>query len=628
MNNKKDIIKFLLILISCIFIFRLIYIQIINNDYKIAYKKNIIQKFIEYPCRGKIYDRNGTLLVYNEPIYDLKIIPKYSIATNKRLFCKVFDITPNDYDINIVKVCKFSKIKPSLFIKNISHSRFATIQDYLSEFPGFFVEAKSTRGYTTGSLANIIGYLSEVDGNNLKNDKYYTIQDFIGKTGLECFYEKLLRGKKGKVYKVVDVSGSVRGDYRDGLMDRPSQSGKDIFLTIDIKTQQYADKFMKGKCGSIVAIEPNSGDIVVMGSYPSYNPNILKGDRISKNFKILQKNPQYPFFNRAIMAMYPPGSIFKIVQALIGLQLNAIAPSTIIQCDKTLINCHNHSNPSNLHSAIKNSCNPYFYKVFRRIINQDNHLNKYVGTRIGFDKWRKYVLQFGFGNITNIDIPGEKKGFIPSVEFYDKLYGKQRWKTSNIRSLDIGQGEMLVTPLQMANLVAIIANRGFYYTPHLIKKTILNIYEDNRENGVYDTKLRDFRKNFKWKKYKLKKDMHFQKIVKYNTKQQLCVNKCYFEFVANAMADVTKGTARRAYIDDIVVCCKTGTAENPHGKDHSVFVAFAPKENPVIAISVYVENAGWGGIDAASIGSLVIEKYIRGNISKKRKYLESKYLGS
>ncbi len=625
MNNKKSTIKFLLLSTACIFIFRLAYIQIISNDYKIAFKKNIIRKLIEHPCRGRIYDRNAILLVYNEPIYDLKIIPKYSTATNKILFCKIFNITSHDYDANIMKVRKFSKIKPSLFIKNISHSRFATIQDYLSEFPGFFIEAKSTRGYTTGSLANIIGYLSEVNCSDLKNDTYYAIQDFIGKTGLEYFYEKLLRGKKGEVYKIVDVAGSIRADYKDGLMDRPSQSGKDIFLTIDIKIQQYADKLMKGKYGSIVAIEPGSGDIVVMGSYPSYNPNILKGNKISKNFKKLQKNPQYPFFNRAIMGMYPPGSIFKIVQALIGLQQKTIIPSTTIRCDKTLINCHNHSNPSNLHSAIKNSCNPYFYKVFRRIINQDIHFNKYVDTRIGFSKWRKYVLQFGFGNITNIDIPGEKKGFIPSVEFYDNLYGKQRWKTSTIRSLDIGQGEMLVTPLQMANLVAIIANRGFYYIPHLIK-TIPSISEDNKEKGVYDIKFHDFRKNFKSKQYKLKKDIPFQKLVKYDTKKRLDIDKCYFEFVANAMADVTKGTARRAYIDDIVVCCKTGTAQNPHGKDHSVFVAFAPKENPVIAISVYVENAGWGGIEAASIGSLVIEKYIRGFISKKRKYLESKYL--
>lgn len=583
-TNKKYIIQIILISFALIFIIRLFFLQIINNEYKIASEKNTIQKIIEYPYRGEVYDRNNILLVYNEPIYNLKVIPKNVKNIDKKFFCKLFEISEEDFNLKLNKAKRYSKIKSSIFIKNISHQKFAEIQDYLTDFRGFIIEAKTIRGYTTSTLANSIGYLSEVDNEILKKNKYYFIGDYIGANGLEKSYEKVLRGYKGSTFKLVDVSGLQKGSYKKGKLDTPAIPGKDIKITIDIELQKYADKLMQNKIGSIVAIEPKTGEILILGSYPSYDPNIIKGKGLKKNFLLLQKNSNSPLFNRAIMATYPPGSIFKLVQALIGLQEEVIFPSTTIACNKNLVKCHFHKSPSDLYNAIKNSCNPYFYKIFRHIMNQNIANNKYEDSRIGLQKWRAYVTQFGFGKELGIDIPGEKSGFIPNSNFYDKIYGKGRWKTSTIRSLDIGQGEMLITPIQMANLVTIIANKGYYFIPHIVK-------EIQGKKIIYNKKINQ-------------------------------IDKKHFIFISQAMAAATKGTARRAHLENIKICCKTGTAENPHGDDHSVFIAFAPKDDPKIAIAIYVENAGWGGRAATAIGGLVIEKYINGKISNKRKWLE------
>ncbi len=586
--NKKNIIQLILLSISLIFILRLSFLQIIDNEYKLAAEKNTIQKIIEYPYRGEIYDRNDNLLVYNEPIYNLRVTPNRIKFLNKKFFCKIFKITEKEFDEKLNKAKKYSKIKSSLFIKNISHEKFAKIQDHISEFNGFSIEVKTIRGYTTASLANGIGHLSEVNLLQLKSSNYYSIGDFIGANGLEKYYEKQLRGKKGIAYNLIDVGGIEKGSFQKGKLDILAIPGKNLKTTIDINLQKYTDKLMENRIGSIVAIEPSTGEIIVLGSYPSYDPNKIKGDLFGKNFLKLQKNQSYPLFNRAIMAKYPPGSIFKIVQTLIALQENVITPYTTIECDKNLIKCHNHITPCDLFNAIKNSCNPYFYKVFRRIINQNKVKNIYEDSRIGFKKWRSYVRQFGFSLKTKIDIPGEKKGFIPTIEYYDKIYGKKRWKTSTIRSLDIGQGEMLATPIQMVNLTVILANNGFYYIPHLVKK-------------IGD------------------KELVFEK-------KYINIKKEYFNFVSNAMEGASRGTARRAFIKDIKICCKTGTAENSHGDDHSVFFAYAPKENPKIAIAVYVENAGWGAVVATSIGGLIIEKYLKNEISKERKWIEKSML--
>ncbi|MCP3660269.1 MAG: penicillin-binding protein 2 [Bacteroidetes bacterium] len=584
-SKKKHIIQISLFLITIIFISRLFFLQIINNEYKIASQKNTIQKKIEYPYRGEIYDRNNKILVYNEPTYNLNIIPKIAKNIDKNYFCKIFNISIKDFEERFRKAKSYSKNKPSVFLKNIFNEELAKIQDYISEFKGFYIEAKTLRGYTTDSLANTLGYLSEINLQQLKRSNYYSLGDYIGTNGIEKKYEKYLRGTKGITYKLVDVDGIEKGSYQKGKLNINSLPGKNIKTTIDINLQKYMDKLMKNKIGSIVIIEPNSGEILAIGSYPSYDPKEIKGNLFGINFKKLQQNENFPLFNRAIMAMYPPGSIFKIIQALIALEEKVINKNALISCDTNLVKCHRHQTPSNLFNAIKNSCNPYFYKVFRKILLQKKSINIYEDSRIGFKKWRFYVKQFGFGSKTEIDIPGEKKGFIPTIKYYDKKYGKNKWKTSTIRSLDIGQGELLVTPIQMVNLIAIFANRGFYYTPHIVK-----------EIGQAKVEI---------------------------NKKHVNIKKEYFEFIADAMEAATSGTARRAKIKNIDICCKTGTAENPHGKDHSVFFGFAPKYNPKIAIAVYVENAGWGGIVATSIGGLLIEKYVNGFISKERKWYET-----
>jgi penicillin-binding protein 2 len=430
-----------------------------------------------------------------------------------------------------------------------------------------------------------MGYIGEINPSQLEQDtsKYYVQGDYVGLSGMERFYENELRGKKGVKYKMVNVKGVDKGHFKNGEYDTLSLAGNNITSTIDLELQLYGEMLMNGKRGSVVAIEPATGEILAMISAPYYDPNILTGADFSKNYQTLNKDQSKPLFNRPIMATYPPGSIFKIVQSLIGLQEGILKPETTFTCNKSLVACHEHPSPSNLFGAIRNSCNPYYHQAFRQIINQDISKNTFEDTQIGLDSWREKVLKFGLGSPLGVDLTNEKGGSIPSSKLYDKKYGAGKWKYSTIYSLSIGQGEMLVTPLQMANLAAIFANKGFYYTPHLIKSIEGNI------NLIPE---------------------------QYRTKNEVGIDAHHFDLIQDAMAEALYGTANRAVIEDIVIAGKTGTAQNPHGEDHSVFIAFAPKENPKIAIAVYVENAGWGGRAAASTASLMIEKYIKGEISR------------
>jgi len=593
-HKRKYAVQAIIILVGIIFLGKLFSIQILNEDYKRAADNNIIQKIIEYPYRGLIHDRNGKLIVYNTPVYDLQVVPREVDLKDTLRFCNLFGITKEEFIEKMASSEKYSQVKPSIFIKQIPHEDFGRIQDYLVDYPGFYVTARTVRAYPKPVLANALGYIGEIDKERLKADstRYYNQGDYIGISGLEKKYEDWLRGKRGEKIKLVNAKGIEKGSFRGGELDKISIPGENLTATIDINLQIYAEKLMENKVGSVIAIEPATGEILSMVSGPSYNPNDLSGRDFGKNFEELQKDTLVPLFNRPIMAdVYPPGSIFKLLQSLIALQEGVIHPATRIKCNTAIIACHNGaSHPFGtseaLSGAIKNSCNPYFYSVFRRIVNQNEDPNTFIDTRIGLEKWRKYLLSFGLGRRLGIDLPNEKPGIIPDLELYDKIYGENRWKFSTIYSLSIGQGELGVSPLQMANFVTIIANRGYYIAPHLIK----SIGEDG------------------------------EPLPQYQQKNYVPIDSQHFDVVVDAMEKVIQsGTGQyRAKIKDIAVCGKTGTVQNPHGEDHSVFIAFAPKEKPKIAVSVYVENAGQGARAAASIASLVIEKYLKGEIERKR----------
>jgi penicillin-binding protein 2 len=430
-----------------------------------------------------------------------------------------------------------------------------------------------------------LGYIGEISAGQLGRDtvSYYSQGDYVGLSGLEKYYENELRGNKGVKYKMVNVRGMDKGPFKEGQYDTISIAGKNLTSTIDLELQQFGELLMSGKTGSVVAIEPKTGEILAMISAPFYDPNQLTGAEFGKTYKTLNSDNSKPLFNRPIMATYPPGSIFKIVQSLIGLQEGVLTPNSTFACNKSLVACHNHPNPVNLFGAIRNSCNPYYHQAFRQIINREVSSNTFKDTEIGLNAWRESVLKFGLGGPLGIDMSGEKGGDIPSSKLYDRIYGAGHWKYSTIYSLSIGQGEMQVTPLQMANLAAIFANKGYYYTPHLIKAI----------------------------------DGDPKKIpAKFQQKISVGIDARHFDLIQDAMVEAIYGTAARAVMTDLVIAGKTGTAQNPHGEDHSVFIAFAPKDNPTIAIAVYVENAGWGGRAAASTASLMIEKYIRKTISR------------
>ena len=584
-EGRKEIIQALILLTAVIFLAKLFYIQLIDDRYARMAESNTIVRETEYPFRGLIYDRNGKLLVYNTPEYDLFVVKKEVTRLDTALFCSVFGITPGQLrqafaDMRARK--EFSPVKPTLFLKQLSNFDFARIQDNIDEFPGFYIQPRTARAYTTKAMANVLGYVSEISRTQLLADTshFYRQGDYIGQSGLEAQYEIYLRGKRGVRYKLRNVDGVEKGAFKNGEFDTLSVPGYDLVTTIDLELQEYGEKLMRGKVGSVVALDPATGEVLTMISGPSYDPELLTGRNFSTNFALVSSDSAKPLFTRPLMAMYPPGSIFKIVQTLIALQEGVVNYETRFPCDRTVVNCHNHPQPCNLHMAVQYSCNPYFHQVFRRIINQNHSANPFVDSRIGLENWHAYVSRFGLGKPLGIDLPSEKGGQMPDSRLYNRIYGEGRWKFSTIYSLAIGQGEMLVTPVQMANLAAIIANKGFYYTPHLMKE----IRGSQRQPVVQ--------------------------------RHDTGIEEKFFDFVQDAMSDAIYGTAQRAVIPGIELCGKTGTAQNPHGYDHSVFMAFAPKDNPKIAIAVYVENAGWGGRAAASIASLMIEKYLTGEVKR------------
>ena len=539
----------------------------------------------DYPARGLIYDRKGRLLVYNEPVYDLMIIPKQAKTIDSIELCNLIGIPVEGYTERFQKSKSYSMVKASIFEKQLSVETYASFQEKMYKFQGFFVQLRTLRKYPTPMAAHLFGYIGEVDTNITKKDSYYKEGDYIGKSGIEQSYEKILRGRRGIRRIMVDVFNREKGSFQNGKYDTASVAGENLVLSLDGELQAYGERLMQNKVGAVVAIEPSTGEILACVSAPSYDPNLLVGRARTKNYGGLVMDPTKPLFNRALMAYYPPASTFKLINDLIGEEEGVVTPLTGYYCDggyhmgSQTVKCDARHGLIRLEAAISHSCNTYHCHVFRSIIDQ----RKFSSTAEGYDNWRKHVLTFGIGKRLFSDLPQELKGNVPTIEYYDKYFGKNRWRSSTVVSLSIGQGELGITPLQMANTMSIIANKGYFYIPHIGKK--------------------------------IGNDPEIEK--RFREKNHTDVNPIYYDIVIDGMESVVEaGTAAASRIKGIIVCGKTGTAQNPHGKDHSLFVGFAPRENPKIAIGIMVENGGWGSEWAAPIASLMIEKYLNDTIAR------------
>jgi penicillin-binding protein 2 len=591
--------KYLLIGIFClttlIIIVRLFYIQVIDSSYKISAASNVLRRQINYPARGLVYDRNHKLIVYNQAAYDVLVTPREMKAFDTLAFCRIAGVEKAELVSEIKKARSYSMYKPYAIIKQLSSHRYAVLQEQLFKYPGFYIQARTLRQYPATIASHILGYVAEVDQKKIDEDKYYESGDYIGKSGIEQAYESELRGVKGISYMMVDVHNRVKGSFEGGKLDTAAVIGKNLISTLHADLQTYGERLLAGKVGSIVAIEPKTGEIMILASSPSFDPGMFVGREGMKNRMALLNNPLKPMLNRGITSSYPPGSTFKLADAVIGLEEGLLGPEIRYSCNgprSAPIKCtHNHETPLPLESAIRESCNSYFFQAFRAIIN------KYPNSEEGYEAWRNHLLDLGIGHRIGGDLTAENAGSVAKTTYFDRIYGKNHWNVMTIRSLSIGQGELLLTPLQLANMVSVIANQGYYIAPHVVRS------------------IQDYDKS--------EKVLSFEKHV-------TSANPYVFQVIANGMEKVVEaGTARSvAKVEGLSICGKTGTIQNPHGEAHSAFVAFAPKEDPKIAICVYVENGVWGARYAAPIASLIIEKYLNDSISPKRKPLEATMLSS
>jgi penicillin-binding protein 2 len=591
--NRKYFIIAMIVFASLLLIIRLFVIQIVKDTYRLSADNNVLRYVTQYPARGLIHDREGKLIVSNQAAYDLMVIPSQTSKIDTVEFCSLLGIPEELFNRQIKAAINYSRRAPSVFLKQISDATYAGFQEKMFLYPGFYVQPRTLRKYTRPVAAHILGYVSEVDDGIIKRNPYYKPGDYIGKSGIEEAYEDVLRGQKGVKIYLVDVFSRIKGSYANGRMDTVAVQGSDLISSIDLDLQDYGEQLMKNKRGSIVAIEPKTGEVLSLVSAPNYDPGLLVGRVRSENFAKLQSDTAIlPLFNRALMASYPPGSTFKPVNGLIGLQEGVITESTMFGCNYgyLFVGCHGHSSPLDLAGAVANSCNSYFCQTYRKVLEN----TKYKSVSEAYSKWKNYLDEFGFGSKLGTDFVNELAGFIPAPSYYDRYHGKDKWKALTVISMAIGQGEVGTTPLQMANMTAAIANRGYYFIPHIVKGI--------GKEGAIDQR--------------------------FTTKHVISIDSINFEKIILGMEGAVNGapggTARIAAINGIIVCGKTGTAENPHGEDHSVFIAFAPKDDPKIAIAVIVENAGFGSTFAAPVASLMIEKYLRDTISNK--YMEKRIL--
>ena len=588
LEKRKYVLGGAAILIVVVYLVRLFSLQMLSDDFKRNADSNAFLKRIQFPARGSITDRNGKLLVYNQPSYDIMVVMTEQTGVDTLDLCQSLGITRDWYDRRMAEIKDrsrnpgYSRYTQQLFMSQLSSEEFSRFQEKLFRFPGFYVQKRSTRQYQYSHAAHILGDVGEVNPADIKSDDYYQPGDYIGKLGVERSYERQLRGVKGTEILLRDARGRIKGRYQEGRFDQPPVPGKNLTLSIDLELQALGERLMQGKLGSIVAIEPKTGEVLCMVSSPTYDPRMMVGRQRGTSNIILGQDPHKPLLNRAIMGQYPPGSTFKTGQALTLLQEGIITPATPYPCSRGFhykgltVGCHGHGSPLPLIPAIATSCNGYFcwglYHMF-------NNRRKYPRVQDAMTTWKDYMVSMGFGYPLGIDLPGEKRGMIPNATYYDKAY-RGSWNALTVISIAIGQGEVNLTPLQIANLGATIANRGYFYTPHVVKEI---------QDEALDTL--------------------------YTRPRYTMVDREYYDVVVQGMrAAVTGGTCRGANNTWYEVCGKTGTAQNPHGQDHSVFMGFAPKDDPQIAICVYVENGHYGATFGVPIGALMMEQYLRGSL--------------
>ena len=581
--KRRFVISGIAIGVVLVYILRLFYLQIIDQSTKDQADNNALVKQTVYPSRGLIYDRNGELLVFNQPIYEISMTMRdMKDDWDTLAFCQSLSITRAEFDQRIAEIKDkrknrgYSRWTPQVFMSQLKKEDIATLQESLFLFPGIQIQKRTLRDYTYKAAAHVLGSVGEVNQNDIDRDDYYARGDYSGRDGLERTYEKQLRGEKGMEVLMRDVKGRIQGSYQDGELDRIAIAGTDLYTTLDIQLQMLAEELLSGKIGSAVAIEPKTGEILAMVSNPSWNPKVLVGKERSKNYNMLL------MMNRATQATYSPGSTFKTIQSLVCLEQGAITPNTLYPCSgpgSTPIKCtHHHGSPVALDRAIEQSCNPYFWCAFRDLLQKDGYGKENEDFRHRYELWREAVMSFGLGQrFADSDLNEQSSGSIPSTAFYDKFYGKTGWKAITIRSLSIGQGEILVTPLQLANQAATIANDGYYITPHLNKNDSMLTH-----------------------------------------RHQLDIKKRHFDAVKDGMHRVmVYGTGRHFAVDSLHMAGKTGTVQNPHGRDHAIFIGFAPVEDPQIAVAVVVENAGFGATWACPVASMMMEQYLTGEVKRK-----------
>ena len=584
-SNRKYVVGAVAVIVTVVYIVRLFSLQILSDEYKKNADSNAFRKEIQYPSRGLILDRKGQLMVFNEPSYNIMVVMQEQLGVDTADFCRTIGITEEEY-VQKMKEIKarrnYSRYTPQLFLGQIPAEEFSVFREKLFRFKGFSIEKRSTRRYASALAAHILGDVGEVSEHDIEEDDYYQSGDYIGKLGVERSYEKQLRGEKGVRIMLRDVRGRTQGHYKDGKYDKDAKPGKNLTLSIDMELQALAERLLQGKLGAIVAIEPSTGEILCMASGPTYDPNSLIGRDRGKYHKILKNDKKSPMLNRAVMGTYPPGSTFKITQALIGLQEGIITPGTTFPCSRGFnykglhVGCHGHSSPIALVPAIATSCNSYFCWNLYRMFGATE---KYGSVQGGMTRWKDHLVRMGYGYKLGVDLPGEARGMIPNAEFYDKHIG-HNWNGLTVVSISIGQGEVTATPLQIANLAATVANRGHYFIPHIVRAV---------QDGQIDTI--------------------------YRRPHYTMVDQKWYQYAIDGMrAAVTNGTCRGANLPGLDVCGKTGTAQN-RGHDHSAFMGFAPMNNPRIAVAVYIENGGFGATFGVPIGALIMEKYLNGELS-------------
>ncbi|MDR2843830.1 MAG: penicillin-binding protein 2 [Candidatus Symbiothrix sp.] len=601
-ESRKNVLICIVCIVVVIYLIQLFRLQIIDPDYKDWADSNAFLKQTRFPSRGVMYDRNGKLMVYNQPSYDVMVVVREVQSLDTAAFCKAVGITQAKFRHRMAEIKNrwnnpgYSSYTPQVFLTQLGNKEYGILQESLYKFHGFYIQNRTAREYSSPYAAHVVGYVAEADKKNIAEDPYYKRGDYIGKTGVEKSYEPYLRGEKGVEILLRDAHGRIKGKYEDGIYDVDPVSGKDLTLSIDMDLQAYGEELMKNKSGSILMIEPKTGEILCMVSSPTYDPASLVGRQFGEAFSVLAQDPYKPLLNRAMNGTYPPGSTFKPAQALTFLQENIIQPSTSYSCAHgwPLGNghpgCHDHAVPLSLIPAIGNSCNSYFPYGLKAMMEN----KKYGSIQVAVDKWRDYMVAQGFGYPLGVDMPGEKRGMIPNSQYYNTAYkdrnGISRWNAFTIISIAIGQGEILLSPVQICNLAVTIANRGYFNTPHIVKE-------------IKDTPLDTL----------------------YTRARYTGIDPSHYETIAAGMRWAVNGpggTCHGANIPDIAVCGKTGTAQNS-GRDHSIFMGFAPYEDPQVSVMVFVENGGFGAYFAVPIGRLMIEKYLKGEIPPADKWIEN-----